>query len=53
MQMLVQIGLLCMEKILKLRILTVFRVEHVPTEIKKFIGHKNIKTYLEYKQTIQ
>ena len=31
-----------------------FGVEHVPKEIKKFIGHKNIKqTYLEYKQTIQ
>ena len=30
-----------------------FGVEHVPKEIKKFIGHKNTKTYLEYKQTIQ
>ena len=30
-----------------------FGVEHVPKEIKRFIGHKNTKTYLEYKQTIQ
>ena len=31
-----------------------FGVEHVPKEIEKFIGHKNIKqTFLEYKQTIQ
>ena len=30
-----------------------FGVEHVPKEIKKFIGHKNTKTYLEYKPTIQ
>ena len=31
-----------------------FGVEHVPKDIKKFIGHKNTKkTYLEYKQTIQ
>ena len=31
-----------------------FGVEHVPEEIKRFIGHKNTKqTHLEYKQTIQ
>ena len=31
-----------------------FGVEHVPKEIKRFIGHKTQKqTYLEYKQTIQ
>ena len=54
MEMLVHIGLLCMEKkILKLRILTIFGVEHVPKETKKFIGHKNIKIYFEYKQTTQ
>ena len=29
-----------------------FGVEHVPKEIKKFIGHKK-QTYSEYKQTIQ
>ena len=33
-----------------------FGAEHVPKEIKKFIGHKNIKTniiYSDYNQTIQ
>ena len=31
-----------------------FGVEHVPKEIKRFIGHKNTKqAYLEYKQAIQ
>ena len=31
-----------------------FGVEHVPKEIKRFIGHKNTKqAYLEYKQTMQ
>ena len=30
-----------------------FGVERVPKEIKKLIGHKNTKTYLEYKETIQ
>ena len=31
-----------------------FGVEHVPTEIKRFIGHKTQKqTYLENKHTIQ
>ena len=30
-----------------------FGVKHVSKEIERFIGHKNTKTYLEYKQTIQ
>ena len=31
-----------------------FGVEHVPQEIKEFIGNKNIKSNIfEYKQTIQ
>ena len=31
-----------------------FGVEHLPEEIKEFIGNKNIKSnILEYKQTIQ
>ena len=31
-----------------------FDVEHIPEEIKKFIGNKNIKANIfEYKQTIQ
>ena len=30
-----------------------FGFEHVPKEIKRFIGRKNTKTYLEYKQTVQ
>ena len=31
-----------------------FGVEHVPEEIKEFIGNKNIKSNIfEYKQTIQ
>ena len=30
-----------------------FGAEHVPKEIKRFIGHKKNQTYLEYKQTIQ
>ena len=31
-----------------------FGVEHVPEEIKKFIGNKNIKpTFFKYKQMIQ
>ena len=31
-----------------------FGVEHIPKEIKKFIGNKNRKlTFFEYKQTIQ
>ena len=35
--------LLCILEILKLLILTVFGVEHVPKETEKVIGHKNIK----------
>ena len=31
-----------------------FRVEHIPKEMKKFIGNKNIKQiFLEYKHLIQ
>ena len=31
-----------------------FGVEHIPEEIKEFIGNKNIKvTFFEYKKTIQ
>ena len=31
-----------------------FDAEHIPEEIKEFIGNKNIKlTFFEYKQTIQ
>ena len=30
-----------------------FGVEHIPEEIKEFIGNKNIETFFEYKQTIQ
>ena len=31
-----------------------FGVEHIPKEIKKFIGNKNvIKIFIEYKHTIQ
>ena len=30
-----------------------FGVEHIPREIKKFIGNKNIKTTIEFKQMIQ
>ena len=31
-----------------------FGIEHVPGEIKKFVGNKNIiLTFFEYKQTIQ
>ena len=41
MQMLEHIGLLCMQKILKLFISTVFRVEHVPEKIDKTFGHIN------------
>ena len=44
-KILVHIGLLCFDS---------FGVEHIPDEIKKFIGNKNIKTNIfEYKQTIQ
>ena len=32
----------------------IFRVEHIPEEIKEFIGNKDKKlTFFEYKQTIQ
>ena len=30
-----------------------FRFEHIPKEIKKFIGNKNIITNIEYKHTIR
>ena len=30
-----------------------FGVEHVPEEIKQFVGNKNIKAFFEYKQAIQ
>ena len=31
-----------------------FGIEHIPEEIKKFVGNKNIiLTFFEYKQTIQ
>ena len=30
-----------------------FGVEYVPEEIKKFIGNKNMKAFVKYKQTIQ
>ena len=30
-----------------------FGGEHIPEEIKEFIGNRDIKTFFEYKQTIQ
>ena len=30
-----------------------FGVEYIPNEIKEFPGNKNIKTFFEYKKTIQ
>ena len=37
-------GLLCIVKIMKLFTLIVFGIEHIPKEVKTFIGSKNIKT---------
>ena len=44
MQILVHIGLLCIVLEIEDIYFDSFGVEHVPKDIKKFIGHKNIKT---------
>ena len=44
MQILVHNGLFSMHYILKLLIFGRFEVENVSKEIRKFTGHKNIKT---------
>ena len=44
MQILVHIGLLCIVLEIEDIYFDSFGVEHVPKDIKKFIGYKNIKT---------
>ena len=50
MQILVHIGLLYFVKKKKIVYFDSFGVEHIPKEIKKFIGNKNIKANIYRKQ---
>ena len=51
MQILVHIGLLCFVKKMQVFYFDSFGVEHIPKEIKKFIGNKKIKGNIFRAQT--
>ena len=53
MQILAHIGLLYFVKKDEIVYFDSFGVEHIPEEIKKFTGNKNIKGNIVYKQIIQ
>ena len=52
-KILVHIGLLYFVKKNEIVYFDNFGFEHIPEEIKKFIGNRNIKANIVYKQLIQ